>query len=454
MARPDTDRLLKHARRQIEGLKLDIAPDKFVCDLCLRVLPIRKATTGHYPSRKAGGGRHALQCDDCNNRLGWDIEDKAARYLAGDAWDMTVGPPGVAGVRMPVTLHEDGPSLNLRMKGAATAWEAVRDLAARSSRPDLFVCRMARPHPDALRMAILAWSYAEWSTYSGLAYTATAGALVVRGMLLDGAVPIPTAATMFFENPPKPPLGAPVPVLVVHAEKEVESLQDVDEFLGIGVAWGGKVIGILPAATDGEGTVYPRLEALHDAGKTIRFLDLPLVMEGLGFKRLDKVVVINDDASGWKMGVTDGMTLEDRERLARDDHPRRLSPVGGAHREYPPGHVEEFFMVEDTSAKIAPMPPRKARKKRKKGAERMEPLGQLGVRDSDGANWHIATHIRRVDGRPRGYAVFCGAKVRFDGTTQRGLNGIGLDGNGFVCARCNEVMHVVPAQLRTRPPAA
>lgn len=455
MARPDTARLLRRAREHLDSLNIGIAADRFVCPVCLRVLPVGSATIGHYPSQKAGGGQHALQCADCNSRLGWDIEDEAARFLAGDEWEMNVGPPGTGGVRMPGRIVSDGPVFSFKSKGAVAAWRTVRELASRSSRPNVLVCRMRRPHPDALRMALLAWSYAEWTNYSSLSYAASAGALVVRRMLLDGSVPIPTAAVVVFENPPTPPLGPPHPLLVVHAEKEVTQASNIDEVLGIGVGWGDKVIGILPAATDAEGRVYERLEELHDADKTIRYLDLREMMRPLGFRRLDEVLVISDEEAGWKMGITDWLQMEDRDRLARDDHPRRLSPTASARRTYPEGDTKEFFMVEDTLDKYAPLPKAKRKRTRRKTAETTHSIGRIAVRDTgQGSTWHIGTHIRRVNGTPKGYAVFCGAKVKFNGATQRILNGIGLDGNGFVCGRCVEVMQIVPAELRPRPPAA
>ena len=447
MPRSDTQRLLRHARQQIDEWDIGIRSDEFVCHLCLRVLPVAHATTGHYPSRRAGGGQHALQCADCNARLGWDIEDEAARFLTGDEWEMTVGPPGTTGVRMPVQLDVGGPALNLKTKSAAGAWQTIRELSARSSRPDVLECRMERPHPDALRMALLAWSFCEWSNYSSYAYTASAGAMIVRRMLLDGSVPIPTAAVVVFEDPLNPPLGSPCPMLVVHAENDVRGPTDIDEVLGIGVAWGETVVGILPAATDADGRVYGRLEELHAAGRRIQYLDLPVMLSPLGFKRMDNVLVITDD-DGARIGITDWLSSEEKGQLRRDEHPRRLSPRTGARREYPEGHVEQFFMVEDTLRRYAPLP-KMRQKKRKKGHEVMQPIGRTAVRDDDAGPWHIATHIRRHDGRPRGYAVFCGGKVKFDGSTQRIFAG-----TMSVCARCVTVMEIVPAELRPRPPAA
>jgi hypothetical protein len=221
-------------------MSIEISSDHFVCHLCLRVLAVAKATIGHYPSQKAGGGRYALQCDDCNNRLGTDIEDDAARYLASDSWEMVVGPPGGGTVRLPVRLHTGGPSLDLHTTGSRKAFGLLRYLTQRASRPDVWDCRLERPHPDALRMAILAWSFCEWSNYSGYSYTASAGAFVVRRMLLDGSIPIPQAAVVFFEDPIKPPLSDPEPVFVVHAEREVRTTADFDEPLGIGVGWGAE----------------------------------------------------------------------------------------------------------------------------------------------------------------------------------------------------------------------
>jgi len=452
MPKEATERLLLRAREQIDALDIGIPADHFVCHLCLRVLPVSKATTGHYPSTKAGGGQYALQCDLCNSRLGRDIEKDAARYLGSKDWEMTVGPPGAGSIRLPVKLEAEGPAFTVHTTDASNRWEKVRRLMARTSRPDLLEFRLERPHPDALRMAILAWSFSEWSNYSGYGYTASAGAYAVRRMLLDGSVPIPTAAVAFFEDPLVPPLGKPEPMLVVHAEKDVEVTSDIEEFLGIGVGWGKQLIGILPAASDAEGTIYARLEELAKAGKRIQYFLLRRMLADLGFPRMDKVMVISDDASGWRMAITDDIPEEDRKQLARDDYPLRLSPTAGPRRRYPQGHVQEFFVVEDPSATYPRTRPLRRRKRREKGAEELDGLRLVvAVRSGDSGVWHLATHIRRVDGRPKGYVVYCGARVPFDNTTQRSPRGIGFDGSGFVCARCAEVRSVKPAPERPRP---
>lgn len=454
MPREATQRLLVRAREQIDDLKIGIPPDQFVCHLCLRVLPVFKATTGHYPSTKAGGGHYVLQCDDCNSRLGRDIESTAARWLSSNDWEMKVGPPGGGGVRIPITVSSDGgPVIDFRFSGATKQWQLLRYLVARSSRPDVLDCHLQRPHYDALRMAILAWSYSEWCNYSGYAYSASAGAHVVRRMLLDGSVPIPTAAVAFFKDPPTAPLGEPEPVLVVHAEKTVNTVQDWDELLGIGVGWGTQLVGILPAAGDSDGMVYKRLEKLATAGKRIQYLPLRPVLTDFGFPKMDQVMIVSDTESDWKMAITDWIQIEDRERLARDEHPYRLSPTASPFREYPPGPIRQFYMIEDTLAEYASLPPYRPRKHREKGIERFEGLGLMAaVRNEEPGVWHLATHMRFVDERPTGYVVFCGTEVPVDDTTQRPPSGIGFDGSGFVCARCAEIRALKPASERPRPP--
>jgi hypothetical protein len=303
-------------------------------------------------------------------------------------------------------------------------------------------------------MAMLAWSYSEWCNYSGYAYSASAGAYVVRRMLLDGSVPIPTAAIVFFENPPVAPLGKPEPVMVLQAEKDIKDLvKDVEEWLGIGVGWGNKLVAILPSAGDGEGLVYGRLEELHEAGKRIQYIPFRPIFEKLGFQRMDQVMVVTDQDSDWRMAITDAIEIEDRERLARDEHPYRISPSLGPSRVFPDGHIEQFYMIEDTLAEYARLPPYSPKRNRDTGIERFEGLGRtLAVSPEVPGIWHLATRIRHVDGRPISYVVFCGEGIPFDNTIQRRPTGIGFDGSGFVCSRCAEIAALVPASKRPRPP--
>lgn len=449
MTRRETSGLLSRAREQIDAMSIAIPSDRFVCHLCLRVLPTAKATIGHYPSRKAGGGRYALQCDDCNNRLGSDIEEQAARYLAGAQWQMTVGPPGGGTVRLPVQLHTSGPTLDLHTTGSQKALGLLRYLTQRTSRPDVWDCRLERPHPDALRMAILAWSFCEWSNYSGYSYSASAGAFVVRQMLLEGSIAIPEAAVVFFDDPVAPPLGDPEPVLVVHAETEVKTIADVDEVLGIGVGWGQKLVGILPAASDTDGAIYQRLVRLMGERKRIRYLPFRPMMRELGFERLEDVMIISDEATGWKMAITDWIQLEERELFSRDAHPRRIDPKAGPRRTYPAGRIEEFYMIEDTLAGLPEVPPRPPSGSRKN--ERMEKLSSLvGVRADGTTGWHVATHGRLINERPEEFVVFCGARVQHEPAQQRLFTTLVLEG-GRVCGKCVTLMRLTPASLRPRP---
>lgn len=361
-----------------------------------------------------------MQCADCNSRLGTEIERDAARFLSSNEWEMTVGPPGVNGIRMDVFLDDTGPVLNFRNHRATNRWGLVRYLLGRSSRPDILECTIKRPHPDALRMAILAWSFCEWSNYSGYAYTATAGANFVRHAILDGSIPIPESAVIFFGQELVPPLREPEPMLVVRAETGVSSLRDVDEFLGLGVGWGGQLVAILPAASDTEGAVYARLLELQAEQRSVRYIQIKPIMAQLGVDRLSKVMVVTDDSGDWEMRVTDGIEEDDREAWLTDSFPRRLDPNAGPRRRYPDGVVRHFYMVEDTSdPSTQHVPPRPPRGQRKGLSEKRRELGLLAIQAAPEDVWHIATHLWIINGKPTTYAVFCGSDVAWPGVAQR-----------------------------------
>jgi transcription elongation factor Elf1 len=454
--RTATERLLRSARKQLEEWGTSLPDKTFVCPVCLRLLPVSKATTGHYPSEKAGGGQYALQCDVCNHRLGAEIERNAVRVLNRE-WDMIVGPPGRGRVRMPITLDAKGPSIDIHGRGAMRQWHTLRALSTRSSRPDVLESRLIRPHDDALRMAILAWSYSEWVNYSGLSYCASAGAGIVRRLLLDGSLSIPPSIVVFFDDPLSEPLGRPEPVLVVNAKGPIRALSDVDEVIGIGVFWGRRMVGILPMAGDENGDVYARVSDLVGGGTRVRYAPLKQLVREAGLRRLDQELLITDRDRGVQLRVTAVMSPEDQKLLIRDKHPRRIDPRSGTRRHYPAGEVRDFVMVEDLIARRAsPLPHVSEKKTRRLVTDRLGRLERLlAVRNKAEDRWHVASHVRLIDGAPRDAVVFCGRDVRLRGGQVRPLTGTGVDGSDPVCRRCSEIIAIRSAaeRRRERPPA-
>ena len=141
-------------------------------------------------------------------------------------------------------------------------------------------------------------------------------------------------------------------------------------------------------------------------------------------------MVFSDDESDWKMAITDWIQTEDRERLARDEHPYRVSPTGGPRRQYRPGPIRHFDMIEDTLAEYARLPPYRPKRHRERWVEGFQWPGRtVAVSREVPGLWHLATGIRYVDKRPIEYVVYCGAGVPFEHTTQRRPTGIGFDGS-------------------------
>lgn len=452
MPRRATERLLAEARRQLGVWQIQLAPDRFMCPLCLRTLPISHATTGHYPAATAGGGHYALQCADCNSRLGRDIERRAAEFLATRRWEIVVGPPGRGTVRMPVELEaiDEGAGFTFLGKGAVHQWRTIRRLVGRSSRKDVLECRITRPHEDTLRMAVLAWSYAEWTRYAAYGYAASPGAAVVRSMLLEGSKPIPESAVIFFDDPLSVPLGKPAPVIVVQADNEVENLAtDNYEPLGIGVMWGDRMVGVMPVASDAVGEVYTSVSQHMHAKRRIRHLDARGIMSAAGFPKLDYVLRITDRRNNRTLFVTMPLSEDERAQAAGVGHPRRLDPRAGPPRAFPKGSEEHFYLIEDLDER-APIPRIDSTGPRKESElmGRIVPK-EICVRRGAGESWHIATHVRGPKANPRDFVVYCGADLPISGTMRRPLNRAGLDGSGFVCHRCSEIRGLRSVRQRT-----
>lgn len=456
--RKDTVRLLAAARAELEGLAVPLPVGQFLCPLCLRLLPEPRATTGHYPSARAGGGHYALQCEDCNSRLGQELEGKAAAFLRSDEWELTAGPPGRGAIRIPIVLEDDdGPAITIGGgKGSVRQWRTLRTLAERSSRRDILEWQITRPHEDALRAAILAWTFAEWTRYAGYLWAASEGADVVRRVLLDGAVPIPTSAVIFPYEPLSESIGEPSPVVVVQSDGPVDLRSPEMEVLGVGVMWGDRIVGIMPAASDGAGSVYDKVVAHHEAGRPIRYVDIREAMRAAGFVRMDKILRIRNTGRHEDVFVTKPLEAAEADAIARDEHPRRMDPTLGAKREFPPGLSHQFRAVEDLQFR-RPVPEIDDQPRSSKSQ-----MGLLErpvcVRATNKNPWHVATHVRGMREAPKDFVVLCGRDVSITGADYRPLDRPDLDGTDLICSNCVRLAGVKPiAQRRAEgllPPLA
>lgn len=269
--------LADRANAWLNGAGAPVERGKFVCPLCLRLLPIEAATQGHYPA-EALPGRHstALSCAECNSVIGGTYEPHAVDFLT-HMFTIVMSLPGTGplSVRGTVSNDETGAvrmALVSRTRtGAVTA--ALKRLRAQSSRPDMMAIDLKRPPETALRRAVLAWSFLAWVHYAGYRYAATPGAHAVRRLIIQPGNDLPNGC-VFVRDGSEITLTKPTETMVVRAES-LHQTEDIEEWLGIGVNW-GSITAVLPFANDAHQAAWTRIGTEVERNRLQHVREVPL----------------------------------------------------------------------------------------------------------------------------------------------------------------------------------
>ena len=118
--------------------------------MCLRALPIGKATEGHFPSRqlKTWKRRTELMCADCNSFHGSAYEPAGLRLL-GASTRVRLSTPGTGAIDATGTVRSEGKTLSIELDGWNKKQEAAfAEIQARSADPggvDISVQRTVPP---------------------------------------------------------------------------------------------------------------------------------------------------------------------------------------------------------------------------------------------------------------------------------------------------------------------
>jgi hypothetical protein len=307
----------------------------FVCPLCLMLRPESKATAAHYPGRTLAGIHvTTLACEACNALMGSTYEPEAVDRMSGlRTIAMRFPDMGWLIARGTVEDRPDGlfiglnpPTVRPKKDGRfSRAWEAMR---ARSNEPDEIEVEVRRASDDSIKRAMVAWSLLAWAHYARYVYTATEGAYRVRQMVLTPEAQLPPSILVMHGD--LWPLDPPQPVLVVRADRPPNSLEDVDEFIGLGIDWGRSYV-LLPFANDEDGRCWQRLMDLRQSEpKAIvrRWKLREFISTGLLRRELRHSMVIT---GGSERHVLTKVP-DDADALAFGESPLRIEPARGKWR--------------------------------------------------------------------------------------------------------------------------
>jgi hypothetical protein len=327
--------LADRSRVRLTELGASVREGYFVCPLCLRLLPDTEASQGHYPAKKLPGPhRSELLCIGCNSFIGQAYENDAIDFLTR-IHKVEVGPAEGGRIFGRAKVQKKAGTIEIDMVSGAKGkrgvlQRAVDEVRQRSQVPNELDFRLSLPADEFARRAILAWSYLEWFFYAGYRYVASSGAELVRRLILDPDLPLPNGS-YFQHGSVELPLAAPRPILVIRAEK-VQSINDIQEVIGLGTEWGVSV-SVFPFANDQDGRCWNRLEQLlaEDELRTIRrwplrkMLSIPLIEKGL---RAEMVIGHNDN----RHVIAQDLSAAELEELSGGRSPRQLTPPRQARR--------------------------------------------------------------------------------------------------------------------------
>src|SRR5687768_5476230 len=103
-------------------------------------------------------------------------------------------------------------------KGRPSTWTAARSNpgeAVTAHSPDALEFVVTKPSVDSVKRTLLAWSLLAWCHYARYLYAASAGAALVRPLVLTPDTTLPTE--ILVSTGPIQPLGRPEPILILVA---------------------------------------------------------------------------------------------------------------------------------------------------------------------------------------------------------------------------------------------
>lgn len=311
-------RLVDRANSQAQSLGAGTPnAGHFVCPICLSLQPFARATRGHYPA-KALPGTHAMEvlCAPCNAFIGHAYEAEALRVLAGTTQVM-VSSEGTGRVSTTARVVTSNKTVNIHVDGEKNRRfpEQFRRIQENSSRPWEMRFQLHQPDETAARRAILAWSLLAWFRFAGYRYLASAGAHLVRRLVLDPAATLPP--TCWMAPQPRFEPATPSPVLIARAEGRPAALDEVDELLGVGIRWGAG-LAIMPFANDATGQIWERVLALKSENRLREIITAPLrslLKDGRLEKGLPGDVVFSVPATGARYVLAGGLDAAESQAL-------------------------------------------------------------------------------------------------------------------------------------------
>jgi hypothetical protein len=324
--------LLARSRERLARLGQEPSAGHFVCPSCLRLLPERKASRGHYPADALPGGsaQTELQCTDCNYVVS-RYEVMAINFFTRE-WDLGIGVPDLPGrVRAKGRVTSADGKVNIDLtRFSAKAKRDFETLRARSTATGRVTFNITEPTPEAAVRPLLAWSFLAWFYYAGYLYAASPGAALVRRLILHPEDPLPETV-IYSRGYIDRPLPRPEPVIIIATEggRPATKMEDVTQWIGIGASWGATTVA-MPFANDAEGSVWKGLKALHDADELSsiglmplrKMLSIPLIEKGL-----TGPMVIQNKETEERWAVADDLASEDVERLVAGHSPYLIVPT-------------------------------------------------------------------------------------------------------------------------------
>lgn len=333
--------LLAAANADLISLGATPKEGRFVCPLCLKSLPAKMASQGHYPAAAVPSTQRRVEllCTRCNSFLGTAYESDAKLFLGGLS-KVTFSAPGAGTVKGIVESRRSERGGNLRMvnPGLGKQFEKMR---ARATTRDVISVRMHNFDDRSAKRALLAWSLLEWFHFAGYRYAASPGAALARELLFRPQLVAPTAL-WFGWGEMKPPLPRPEPIAFARISDATTSLIDAEEVVSIGVRWGAGIC-VLPFANDIAGRGWARASELVKAGARLHAWPLRDVLRNVIGGGLHADLHIRDAEKALDAWVTLALDPAEAQALVDDVHPLRLEP---SSKPLPPkGGTEHTFDV-------------------------------------------------------------------------------------------------------------
>jgi hypothetical protein len=259
--------------------------------------------------------------------------EKAAQDFLTDKWGIEIGLPDTGRVHLRGVVRIEGDTFSVRPAGLSKKGE--RELSAMMARVhdgSTLKLRVHEPTRDALHRSLLAWWFLAWSKCAGYVYSASAGAARVRTLLLDASQCLPPTLILRLGAAPLS-LPLPTPEAVVLAASEVAvvtSPSQLVEVFGVGVHW-GRVVVVLPFASDGNAAVYERLARLQALGRmgALHFLSIQDELTALEPHGTQRAAFMQDLSSGQVFWITQRVDEQEVTALASGQSPYVLAPHGG-----------------------------------------------------------------------------------------------------------------------------